>query len=373
MPDWARIREEFPALANWTYLNTATYGQMPRRAVEAVNAHFTRRDALACSDYMSWFDDADRVRALIGKLIGCDAADLAFVINASSALSLLLGGIDWQPGDRIVTLENEFPNHYYYTGHLGARGVEFAETPYDRFFDAITPRTRLVALSTVSYATGFRAPLDRIAPFLRERGVMLYVDGTQSLGALPFDVAAVKPDVYAVDGYKWLLCPNGGGFVYVSPQVRQWLQPSVIGWRSDKGWRNTGELHHGRPEFPESAERYEGGMLAFPSVYAMAACVEFLLELGAEAVEQRVAELAEKTRDVLRRAGGRVRSDYLPHHDSAVVCASFEGRDPSAIAHALQSQRVIVAARKGNLRVSPHFYNNEEDLDRLSAALKASL
>jgi selenocysteine lyase/cysteine desulfurase len=114
-------------------------------------------------------------------------------------------------------------------------------------------------------------------------------------------------------------------------------------------------------------------MLAFPSLYAMGACLEMFLELGPEAVERRVMELAEKTRSVLRAAGGRVRSDHLPHHDSAVVCASFDGREAGALARSLEERRVLVAARKGNLRVSPHFYNDETDLGRLAEALRVSL
>src|SRR5579862_3253715 len=121
--DWEQVRGEFPALAEWTYLNTATFGQMPRRAAEAVARHFTRRDELACTDFMHWFDDADAIRARIAGFINCQAADIAFIQNASTGLSLLMGGIDWKSGDRIITLADEFPNHYYYASHLGRRGV----------------------------------------------------------------------------------------------------------------------------------------------------------------------------------------------------------------------------------------------------------
>ncbi len=111
--DWDAVRREFPALANWTYLNTATYGLLPRRATEAVARHFARRDELACWDFLDWFDDANRLRAKIGRLIGCGTEDVAFVANASSALALLLTGLEWKPGDRVLTLEHEFPNNFY--------------------------------------------------------------------------------------------------------------------------------------------------------------------------------------------------------------------------------------------------------------------
>jgi len=146
----------------WTYLNTATFEQMPRRAAEAVARHFARRDEWACSDFMQWFEDADYIRARIAEFIRCQPADIAFIPNASAGLSLLLGGLDWRTGDQIVTLEDEFPNRYYYPSHLRGCGVEFVETAWERFDDSLTPRTRLVAIGTVNYSTGFRPPLERI-------------------------------------------------------------------------------------------------------------------------------------------------------------------------------------------------------------------
>ncbi len=122
--DWTAVRREFPALEHWTYLNTATFGQLPRRATEAVARHFAHRDELACWDFLAWYDDADRTARKIGRLIGCSPADIAFVPNASTALGLLLAGLDWHAGDRILTLEHEFPNNLYAPGMLGSFGVE---------------------------------------------------------------------------------------------------------------------------------------------------------------------------------------------------------------------------------------------------------
>jgi len=370
MPDWQQIRAEFPSLAGWTFLNTATFGQMPRRGVEAAARHFERRDRFACTDFMEWFDDCDRIRELCARLVHAQPSDIAFIPNASTALSLLLGGIDWKPGDRFVTLQDEFPNHYYHPLFLGARGVEFVETPWAGFYDAITPSTRLVAISMLNYATGFRAPLREISAFLHERGVLLYVDGTQGVGALEFDVTQLQPDLLAVHGYKWLLSPNGAGFMYVSPRLREWLQPGVIGWRSHRGWRNHDNLHHGAPEFKSEAEKYEGGMLTFAVLYAMAASLEMFLEIGPAAIECRVMDLVGKTRAVLRSAGATLLADQYLHYDSPIIAARFEGRDPSDMARRLQADQVLVAARHGNLRVSPHFYNHEGDPEMLAEALR---
>jgi selenocysteine lyase/cysteine desulfurase len=367
--DWRRIRTEFPSLETWTYLNSATFGQTPRRAAAAMQEHFDRRTREACTDFLKWFDEMDELRDVVGRLIHCEGADIAFVVNASSAFSLLLGGLDWRAGDQVVTFEHEFPNHYYHPKHLGASGVEFVETNWERFWDALTPRTRLVAMSEVNYSTGFRAPLDEIAPELRRRGVLLYVDGTQSTGALTFDVSRVRPDMFAADAYKWLLSPNGAGFMYVSPELRERLAPNVIGWRSHKDWRNPERLHHGAPEFPAEAQRYEGGMLAFTVLYALDAVIRMMLEIGPERIEGRVMDLAGKTRDLLRRKGGVLPGDTLPHYDSQVVCAAFPGRDVSQLARTLMERKIAVAVRHDNLRVSPHFYNDESDLARLEEAL----
>lgn len=367
-PNWDSIRAEFPALAQWTYLNTATFGQLPRRAAEAVARHFAHRDALACADFLAWYDDADRIRAKIARLIRCSAEDIAFVPNASAALGLLLAGLDWRAGDHVLTLEHEFPNNLYAPGLLDRFGVETTACPWDRFYASVTPRTRLAILSSVNYNTGFAPPLAEVAEFLHARGVLLYVDGTQSVGALRFDTERVQPDMLAVHGYKWLLAPNGAGFFYIAPQLRERLQPNVVGWRSHRDWRNVDNLHHGVPELVASAEKYEGGSVSFALLYAMEASIDLILEAGPDAIQQRVLGLAEKTRAILRELGASIANNGSP-----IVAARFENRDVSVLARQLKEQRVLVAARRGHLRVSPHLYNNEQDLQIFERTLRALL
>jgi len=359
--NWEAIRTQFPALENWTWLNTATFGQIPVRTRTAVDRHFARRDETASADFLTWFDDVDEIRAIIGQLINCRAEDIAFAMNAASALSLFLHGMDWHAGDRIVTLRDEFPNQYYCAASLADRGVELIRMNQ---INSLPERTRAVLVSTVNYSNGYRPDVAFISQLARRTGALLYVDGTQSVGALQFDVAAVKPHMLAVDGYKWLLCPNGATFFYVAPELRRTLRPSVIGWRSDKGWRSVNDLRHGAHTMPEAAEKYEGGMLNFPSIYGAGESVRMMLEIGLDRVEKRVLELAGMTADILRRSGASVM-----HGNTHIVAAHWPDRDASELAKTLQQQRIIVAARHGNLRVSPHFYNNEADLERLRAAL----
>jgi cysteine desulfurase/selenocysteine lyase len=362
--DWQAIRAEFPALSNWTYLNSATFGQLPRRGIEAVSRHFAHRDELACSDFLDWYTDADRLRDSIARLIHASVDDIAFVANASAALGLVAGGLAWQRGDNVVTLSDEFPNYLYLPALVEKHCVEFREVPWEGFYKSIDARTRMVALSEVNYSSGFRPPLDELSQFLRERNVVLFVDGTQSVGALQFDVRKSQPDVLAVHGYKWLVSPTGAGFVYVAKHLRDRLPPSEIGWRSHSTWREVDNLHHGTPILKESAEKYEGGGLPFPLLYAMEASVNLMLDIGPAAIEQRVLELARGARERLVRLGA-VAAD----NGSQIVAAKFAGQDPSRLARELKARRVLVAARHGYLRVSPHFYNNEEDLDRLEEEL----
>jgi selenocysteine lyase/cysteine desulfurase len=365
--NWQEVRGQFPAVSNWTYLNTATFGQLSRRSVVAMERHLARRDEFACQDFLSWFDEMDRLRGQIGQLINAKAEDIAFVPNATTALSMLYGGLDWHQGDQVLTLENEFPNHYYLPPELVRAGVELVETSFERFYEVVNERTRLVAISTVSYASGFRAPVAEMASFLRAKGVLFYLDGTQGLGALQFDASAVRPDMFAVNGYKWMCSPNGAAFMYVDPELRSRLEPTVVGWRSDRNWRDFANLNHGAADFSDAAEKYEGGMLAFAPLYGMAESVALMLELGPERIEARVLELAGLAREILVEQGATIEN-----RDTPIIAALFPDVEADALVAKLKSHRILAAARHGWLRISPHFYNDETDLVQLRSVLRLS-
>jgi selenocysteine lyase/cysteine desulfurase len=346
--DWAAVREEFPALRNWTYLNTATLGLIPRRARAAVDAHFARRDELAHTDFYDWWDDMDHLRGLIAQMIHAPHAngdDIAFLPNASAALAIAKGAVDWKAGDELLTLEDEFPNQVY--ASAGLQGVRLIETNVDQFWDRVTPRTRMVAISAVNYQTGLRAPWEAMIAPLRERGIFTYIDATQSFGALVNDVRGHQPDIYAVNCYKWACAPTGAAFACIHQDLRKVLKPSVIGWRSDQGWRDMENLRHGHPVFSDAAARFEGGMLPFPSLYALKASMEWMLHIGPAVIQQRVLELA-------KACGG--------DGTSPIVALTVE-QDAPGIAARLREQRILVSARRGKLRISPHFYNNESDVE----------
>ena len=382
--DWDAIRTEFPALSRWTYLNTATFGQLPRCATEAVARHWARRDETACGDFLNWFDDADRLRGWLARLIHATIDDIAFVPTAAHALSLVVNGLgladagvshvrgELGPALNVVTLQGDFPNQLYLP--------RLREVPWEKFYAAIDPQTKLIAISEVNYATGFRPPLAEISRFVAaipaSHRPVLFVDGTQSAGALRFDVQAAPVNVYAVHGYKWLISPNGAGFFYIAPNLRAKIQPNVIGWRSHNDWRNVDNLHHGIPVFKESAEKYEAGGLPSALLYAMEASVNLILSIGPDVIERRVLSLAADLRLRLGRLGALLDFDggaTGQTFQSQIVAARFPGSDVTELARALGRRRVLVAARHGRLRVSPHFYNNEEDIERFERELKTLL
>ena len=372
--DWNQVRSEFPALERWTYLNTATFGQMPRRAEAAVAAHFAHRAELACADFLEWFTDHDCLRSRIAELVHCAPNDVAFFQNACSALALLVQGIDWREGDEVLTFEHEFPNNIYNTAYLESRGVVKKEVTGPEFYRALSDRTRLVVLSSVNYMSGFRPPLADFLRAAKAAGALVYVDATQSVGALEFEFGKYPADMVAVNCYKWMLTPNGAAFAIIPESTRAWLEPSVIGWRSDQGWREVDHLHHGAPRFKPTAERYEGGMLPSALLYALAANVGLFLELGPAKIEARVLDLAARTRQVMRDLGATLVYDENPEwYNSQIVAARLQGIDASAASKALFERGVIASARRGNLRVSTHFYNNEDDIATLGRELETIL
>lgn len=375
---WEPVRALFPVLQSWTHLNSAAFGPTPITAVQAMTDHFASRDEHASLDFPEWFDRLDRIRGKIGRLIGADADDIAFCPSASAGLSWLLRGIDWREGDEVIALDHEFPNNLYAPLLLDDRGVRFRALPAPRarfdpdlVLDTIGPRTRLVLLSSVNYSNGLRAPLEALSYELRSRNVLLCVDGTQSVGALRLDLRAVPADYLVVHGYKWMMAPPGAGFAYIPAETRAWLPPSIVSWRSHKTWRDYERLHHGRPELPPYAARYEGGVQAFTLLFALEACVDLILECGPEAIEKRVLGLASECRAILRAHGGSIPGSPDDCCNSQIVTASFPGRDPVRLQDELSLRRVAVSVRKGSLRVSPHFFNNRDDLRRLSDALAA--
>jgi cysteine desulfurase / selenocysteine lyase len=365
LTNWTSLKPHFPSLEGKTFLNTATMGQLPRATTEALIGHLQRRDLSACSDLLDWFADLERIRGKVAQLVNATPADIAFVPSTAHALSILLQGIDWKPGDKIITFESEFPNNTYAPSLLTRRGVEFLEIPFAELDAHLDERVRLVIVSALNYVTGFRAPLLELRSKLDRVNALLYVDATQGCGGLHFDLAALRPDVMGVHGYKWLLSPTGAGFIYVREDVRRWLEPNVIGWRSHHTWQDLDNLHHGPPVFSDAADRYEGYFPAMPLLYGLEQSVDLFLSLGPANIERRILEVADVLRREVKRLGGTVANESTP-----ILACRFPGRDSSQLARELAARNVQVSARHGYLRVSVHLYNDEQDVAAFVDALQ---
>ena len=373
--DWSAVRKHFPVLDEWVYLNTATFGPVPSVAVEAMEEHFAERNRTASLDFLSWYSRADRVRGKIARWIGGKDDDIAFAPSAGIALSWILHGLEWKPGDRILTFADEFPNNIYATTLMERHGVEVDRAPGRDAFDLpsflgmIGPQTKLILLSAVDYAHGLRPPLAAIGEAARKAGALFVVDGTQGAGAVPLDVEEQSIDVLLCHGYKWMCSPTGAGFLYVRSDARDRMNPTAVSWRTHSGWREVNELHHGSPEVPADAAKLEGGILNFSGIFAMEAVFDLYFSIGEVDLFSRVQELSQLTQETLRRAGGKPNCDLHEHFDSPIVCAAFPDLDVSEMSAALRSQQIAVSARHGRLRVSPHFFNNQDDLAALEAGI----
>ncbi|MCU0229376.1 MAG: aminotransferase class V-fold PLP-dependent enzyme [Bryobacterales bacterium] len=366
--DWQQIRAQFPSLQHSAWLNTATFGQVPLRAQAAIGAHFERRNRVGPKDFLHWFGESDEVRVDIARMFEVTADDVAFIPNTSYALSLMVHALHWEVGDEVLTFENEFPNQIYAPSLLEERGVRLRTASLSRWRAALSHRTKLVALSHTNYATGEHADIDGMADAVHACGGVLYVDGTQTAGVRRVRFGASPPDVYAVNAYKWMNTPPGVGFLLAPADTRQWLQPHTVGWRSHKDWRNVNQLHLGAPEFSMSAERYEGGMLPFVNLFAMRESIRMVLEIGLETVEARVLSLSARVSAALQAAGCTpCHGEEGPGH---IVAATLpQDANPGVVAKRLEELNVMVSARHGYLRVSPHYYNNEGDVDAFASAL----
>ncbi|HEV2845492.1 MAG TPA: aminotransferase class V-fold PLP-dependent enzyme, partial [Thermoanaerobaculia bacterium] len=314
-------REEFPVVDHCVYLNHAGNGPLPRRSGARMAAV---ADAVARSGDRFWLDrmaEVERVRGMAAQLLGArQPREVAFVENTSAALSMVAEGFDWQPGDNVVGAALEFPSNVYPWMNLAARGVDYRQVPErdgridpDEGLATMDGRTRMLALSWVQYASGYRCDLARLGAACRERGVLFVVDVIQGLGVLPLDVEASFVDVAAAAAHKWLLGPEGIGLLYISDRVIDRLRPVRAGWRS---MRNPFHWTEYDLDFAEGAKRFESGTLNVYGIHALGGSLDILREVGAETVEERVLGLTERAARGLADLGFTLVSSRLPGETS---------------------------------------------------------
>jgi len=373
--DLLRLRdEEFPVTRECVYLNHAGVGPLSRRAATRMAM---MAETVSRSGDRLWPDrmeEADRVRGLAARLLGArESHEVAFVENTSTALSLVAEGLDWQPGDNVVGAALEFPSNVYPWMGLASRGVEYRQVEErdgridpGEILARIDSRTRMLALSWVQYASGFRSDLARLGRACRERGILFVVDVIQGLGALPLDVEADFVDVAAASAHKWLLGPEGIALLYVSDRVVERLRPARSGWRS---MRDPFQWTAYDLTWNQGARRFESGTLNAYGIVALGGSLEVLLRVGAEEIEPRVLALADLAARGLEALGFSVVSSRRRGETSGIVTAVPPGHNAQSLIKPLDQRGIVVAARAGRLRIAPHFYNTADEIERCLAEL----
>jgi selenocysteine lyase/cysteine desulfurase len=294
------------------------------------------------------------------------------VQNTSSAINLVANGLEWQEGDNVVTIQGEFPANIYPWLGLRRLGVETRLVPQrdnrvliDDIAAAIDERTRLLSISFVEFGTGFRNDLAALGELCNDRGILFNVDAIQGLGALQLDVHSAGIHFLGAGAHKWLLGPQGVGVFYVRKDMLERLWPLSANWLSVVN--RDDHLNYGQP-WIDAAARVEGSTWNLSGLVALNAILDMILEVGLPRIEARIMQLTGRLMDGLLSRGYDVVSSQAPHERSGVVCFRAKG-DPMDLLAQAQAQNIVIAVRVGVVRVSPHFYNTEEEIDRFLAIL----
>ena len=373
--DWQALRRsEFPVAEHWAYFDHAAVAPLPRRAGETLRLWVADQEQNGVVHWPSWGHKVEVARANVARLINAHIDEIAFICNTTQGIGLIAEGYPWKPGDSVVTAAEEYPSNLYPWMNLADRGVTLRTVPtrgdgriwIDDLAAAIDSTTRVLTISHVEFASGFRNDLDALAELCQERGIALFVDAIQGLGPLTIDVKKTPIDFLAADGHKWLLGPEGAGLLYIRREWIERLRPIGVGWKSVVSSYNAPGIDF---TLKPNAQRWEGGTFAMAPLQAFARSIELFLEIGPQVVSERILDRAEAVRELARSAGWTVHGSTHPQDVAGIVALEKPGVDPDAFALSLRGQRIALACRRGRVRVSPHMYNDDDDLTRLSEAL----
>jgi cysteine desulfurase / selenocysteine lyase len=374
--NWQATRDEMPITRHWAFFDHAAVAPLPARARDAMTHWAADLADQGDTHHGDWMKRVEDVRGLFGRLLHVDPIDVAFVKNTSEGIGIVAEGFPWQSGDNVVIAEEEYPANVYPWMNLVSRGVEVrrvasrgARILLDDLQAAISPRTRIVSLSWVEFASGYRNDLAAVGNLCRERGVLFLVDAIQGLGVFPIDVAALPIDFLAADGHKWLLGPEGAGILYVRRELVERLHPVGIGWNSVVGSTDFSRI---RFELKPNAGRWESGTLNVAGIHALGASLAWMLDLGIDQIAARLLALtsefcaAVESLSTVHLFSSRQEAEWSP-------IVSLSVNDQAQLRPILQhchKHQVQINQRGGRLRVSPHFYNSPEELEKLVQLLR---
>lgn len=373
-----RLRAQMPVVKKWAYFDHAAVAPLTVPAAEALRKYTDEALSEGDTVWPNWSRRVEDARETAAQLIGAESDEIALVPNTTSGISLVAEGLDWKPGDNVVTLADEFPSNAYPWLNLESRGVETRRVPtedgrldLDRLAAACDARTRIVSVSWIGFATGYRHDVERIIEIAREHDALVLLDAIQGVGAFPIDVRRTPVDFLAADGHKWMLGPEGAGIAYIRREHLDRLRPLGVGWHSVA---HAGDYSRIELKLKPSAARYEGGSQNMAGMLALGASLDLLLDLGLENVAASVLDITDQACRLLTEIGAKIVSDRRPEHRngkqrSGILAFELPGSDSLAVKKHCLKRDVVLSCRVGRLRISPHAYNNEEDLNRLVEAL----
>jgi len=363
---------EFPWTADTVYLNNASIGPIPertRRALDEFTAKRTAPHLLPDGELRAVLQAA---REAIAGFLNAAPSEVALATNTSHGLNLAARALPLKPGDMVLVSDREFPANVYPWLLLQKQGIEVELAPcgaegwpdedylVERLHD---PRVRVLAVSFVQFANGYRADLDRLGVACRANGTFLVVDGIQGVGNSVLDVRETPVDVLACGGQKWLLSPWGSGFVYVRKELVSALEPAVTGWMAFEGTDDFSRLTEYNPTFRADARRFEMVTLPYQDFYGMTESIRMLAEIGIADIARYTRALHEAVFRWADEKGARLVSPRDEVHRSAIVCIAPDR--PAEAFHALKRAHVVCSLREGAIRLAPHCYNTAEEMARV--------
>lgn len=363
----------FPVTKKYIYFNHAAVAPLSIKVLSAINEFLSDVSFRGNLNMSGWDKCVEETRAKFARLINAAKEEVAIVKNTTEGISIVANGMDWRPGDNLITADVEFPANAYPWMNLAPEGVETrfvsqrdGKIHLEDIEKLIDDRTRLISLSFVEYADGCRNDLEAIGRICQLRGIYFFVDAIQGLGALPVDVRRFNIDFLCASGHKWLLGPEGCGGFFCSAKAMEMLRVRGVGWKSVADPYDFSKynlmLH-------PSARRFEGGTLNLPGVYGFKAAIELILDIGVEAIEQKVLRLTDLGIELLKEKGYHVVSPLDREMRSGIVLFKSQRHTAIELNQKLLEKGVVASVRAGGVRISPHFYNTEEEIERFARAL----
>jgi selenocysteine lyase/cysteine desulfurase len=362
----------FPGVAGRSWLNTAHQGPLPAPAVAAAERALAEKAAPFRIPDEAFEQRPERLRGLLAGLVGGRADEIVLGNSTSHGLHLVANGLTWSDGDEVVLAEDDYPATVLPFRRLEQYGVRTRTAPRERLADALTPRTRVVAVTWVDSFTGYAVDLDALGRACRSAGTLLVVNASQALGARPLDVAETPVDVVAACGYKWLCGPYGTGFSWIRPEIRRRLEPHQAYWLAQQAG---GSLDHMR----EYGIRDIGarGFDAFcPAAFLQndtwAAAIEVLTGIGIERIAAYDQGLVQLILDRLDPDRYDVVSPAAGPERSTLVVLRPRTESATDVVERLGLAGVDVASREGNVRLAPHLFNTNEQIAAVGELLDVS-